>query len=147
MQAATPAGPISRLLPELSPMFVATSAPLGAPAHPVTEVPPTHTFGRCWVSEPSAKKVDPENTPFPVDTGYGRPDCNVPSTLNVQLFSTGPTYSLWNTLLESTMKAKFAKCRMSSCASARSALLVMNGFAGSDKPKKSSPVANVFENV
>ncbi len=85
-QVATPAGPTSRFVPEIEPMFVATSAPIGAPAQPGTDDPAVQTFGLCMVSLPRSVKFSPVKEASPVETGNGRPDCRVLSMPNVQLF-------------------------------------------------------------
>src|ERR1039458_7617257 len=83
---ATPAGPTSRFVPEIEAMFVATSAPIGAPAQPGPDDPAVQMFGLCIVSLPRSVKFSPVKEASPVETGNGRPDCRVLSMPNVQLF-------------------------------------------------------------
>ena len=56
-QVATPLGPTSRFVPEIEAMFVATRAPIGAPAQPGTDDPAVQTFGLCMVSAAQLRKI------------------------------------------------------------------------------------------
>src|SRR5271163_2719814 len=120
-------------------MFVATSAPTGAPAQPATALFAVQILGRWLVSDPKAGKLSPAKAPSPVEIGYGRPDCSVDNIPNVQLFTTAPRICECTRSLLSAMKLKFTRCRISFCADAVSSLSGASGFAGSDSPKKSSP--------
>src|ERR1700687_3388631 len=138
-QAATPAGPISMCVPKIEPMFVATSAPIGAPAQPGNVEPAVQMFGLCMVSAPRAEKLSPANEASPVETGYGRPDCRVLIMPNVQLFRIVPAIEGCKRLFVSATKLKLTRWRISFWAEALSRLSGARGFPGSETPKKSSP--------
>src|ERR1035438_545676 len=108
-QVATPPGPTSRFVPEIEPMFVATRAPIGAPAQPGTDDPAVQMFGLCMVSLPRSVKFSPVKEASPVETGNGRPDCSVLIMPNVQLFRMVRTTGICQRLFVSATKLKLTK--------------------------------------
>src|ERR1700691_5134990 len=146
-QVVTPPGPTSRFVPETEAMFVATSAPIGAPAQPGSDDPALQMFGLCMVSAPSAEKFSPTKEASPVETGNGRPPCGVLSMPNVQLFRTVRSTGVCRRLSVSATKLKLTKWRRSFWAEALSRSRGASGFPGSERPKKSSPSDNVWDHA
>src|SRR5260370_24339638 len=128
-------------------MLVVTSAPTGAPAQPGIFEPAVQTFGRWFVSAPSAGKADPEKEPSPVETGYGRPVCTEPMKENVQSLTTVLTKRIPVSFSVSATKVKLARCRISCWLGAFSNFRFRSGLPGSERPKKSSPGPRVFDKL